>query len=247
MVCMASRIYFTGTRNSLRRIFSIVNSINREAIFKFEEDLITTECHDASKTAYLEMKIRKDYFDEFRMEKKAEIGFNISRVLKVIEMCTGKISVSVNEEISIVSKHQFDIKAYIPQIHIDSGEVIIPKYSYTTSAILRIEHINNVLSNTLEFSDFIEISANKKVEVKASSPYGDRIAIDMSTEPSSNLDHKDRSIVVSTDIIKKILSNFEGRKNVRLNVDESLPTIEILYEDENLYVRSLFSRYTGEE
>lgn len=243
---MASDIYFAGTKNSLKKIFGTVSSISREAIFEFEKDLISTTCHDTSKTAYLEMKIKKNYFSEFKIEKNIEIGVNVPRMLKIIEICADKISVSINEEISVISKDKFDIEAQIPQIHIEREEIVIPKYNYTTSAILRIEHLNNNLSHLsypLKFSDFVEISVDEKIKLKAASPYGDRITIDIPVEQLSTLNQKDRSIVVSIDMINKVLSNFEDERNIRLNMDESLPTIELVYEEENLYIRSLFSRY----
>jgi len=244
---MVSKVHIVGTKNNLKKIFGTVNSISKEAIFNFEKGLIIIKCHDESQTAFLQMVVKKDYFQDFRIEMPIEIGFNVQRTFTVIGMCDETISMSINDGIGIVSKGKFNIDALIPRIYVKREEIEIPDHSYTTSAILKINHLINTLSNTLEFSQFVEISTNGKIILKAFGTYGEHFIIDMPVEPLSTLNQKDRSIIVQSDIIKKMLSNFENQGNIILNIDGSLPAIELVYEEKNLHVRSLFSKYIGEK
>jgi hypothetical protein len=244
---MVSKVHIVGTKNNLKKIFGTINSISKEAIFSFEKGLIIIKCHDESQTAFLEMVVKKDYFQDFRIETPVEIGFNVERTFTVIGMCDETISMSINNGISIVSKGKFNIDALIPRIDVKREEIVIPDHSYTTSAILKIKYLIDTLSNTLQFSQFVEINTNEKIILKAFGTYGEHFIIDMPVEPLSTLNQKDKLIVVQGDIIKKMLSNFENQANVILNIDESLPAIELVYEEKNLHIRSLFSKCIGEK
>lgn len=244
---MASRIHFSGAKSDLKKIFSIVNSISDEALFEFKRDRITVNCHDKSKTVYLDMRIKKDYFQDFDVREPAEVGFNVSEILKIIDMCTGDISMSINEEILLLSKSETDVEAYLPQIHIESEEIIIPKHTYTTLAFLKVEYLKNYLPRILGFSKFVEIDVDEKIKLKVSSSTGYRITVDIPVEPMSSLNQKDRSIIVDISIMNKIFADFDNSGKIRLEIDESLPAIELIYEESNLYIRSLFSRLPGTE
>lgn len=244
---MVSKVHISGTKDDLKKIFGIVKSISREAIFHFEKDCAIIKCHDESRTAFLEVRVMKDYFQDFRIERPIEIGFDVLRTFTVIEMCDGQISMSINNGISIVSKNKFDIDARIPQIYIKTEDILAPEYSYTTSAILRVKYLANNLSHTLQFSNFVEIAAKEKLILKVSAPYGEYVAISIPVESESILNQKDGVIIVGAEVINKMLSNFEKQKTVKLNIDESLPAIELIYEESNLRIRALFSRYIDEE
>jgi hypothetical protein len=244
---MTSKIHFAGAKGDLKRIFSIVNSISDEAIFEFRRDRIIVNCHDKSITAYLDMKIKKDYFEDFDVRGSVEVGFNISEILKVIDMCTGNISISINEEILLISKSEIDVEAHVPQIHIESEEIVIPQHNYTTSAFLKVEYFKNYLPNLLGFSKFVEINVDEKIRLKVSSSSGNHITVDVPVEQLSNLNQKDRYIVVDISIMNKLFTDFDKKGNIQLKIDESLPAIELTYEEDNLYIRSLFNRLNRAE
>lgn len=244
---MDSKIYISGTKDNLKKIFGIVKSISKEAIFQFEKDCIVIKCHNESQTALLEVKVAKDYFQDFKIERPIGIGFDVLRTFTVLEMCNEQISMIINNGISIVSKNKSDVNARIPQIYTREEDILVPEYDYTTSAILKIEYLTNNLSHTLQFSNFVEINAKEKLILKASAPYGEYVAIGIPVESQSNLNQKDGGIVVGAEMVNKMLSNFKKQKTVKLNMDESLPAIELLYEEDNLQIKSLFSRYIGEK
>ena len=244
---MVSKIYISGTKDNLKKIFGIVKSISKEAIFQFEKDCIVIKCHNESQTAFLEVRVAKDYFQDFRIERPVGMGFDVPGTFTVIEMCDGQISMTINNGISIVSKNKFDVNACIPRIYTKEEDILVPEYDYTTSAILRIEYLTNNLSHTLQFSNFVEITAKEKLILKVSAPYGEYVAISIPVESKSILNRKDGAIVVGAEVINKMLSNFEKQKTVKLNIDESLPAIELIYEESNLQIRALFSRYIGDE
>ena len=88
---------------------------------------------------------------------------------------------------------------------------------------------------------------DEKIKLKVSSSTGYRITVDIPVEPMSSLNQKDRSIIVDISIMNKIFADFDNSGKIRLEIDESLPAIELIYEESNLYIRSLFSRLPGTE
>ena len=235
-------VHFIGEKNNLKMLFGIINCINEETSFKFKEDEIIINSYDKSKTVYLNMRINKDYFQTFKVKKPKEIGFNVSKMLKIIEMCTNKISILINEEIISISKKEIDIEAHLPQIYIEDNEIIIPQHEYTTSALIKIKYFKENLPNLLEFSSFIEIDTEKKIKLK-SSFWGNHVIIDLPVEPRSKLDQKDRSIIVDISVMNKIFSYLKNNnKIVQLGIDKSFSAIEFYYQEENLDIKVLFSR-----
>lgn len=237
---MTSSIRLVGTRSDLKKVFSIVSSISEEAAFEFETDRIITKCYTKSRAAYLDMEIKKNYFKDFKVQEQTEIGFKISEMLKIIDICTGEISLSIDERIFLTSKNQIDVEAYIPLISIESGEIYIPKHSYSTSALLRVEYLRDYLSCILGFSRYVEISVNEKIKMKIVTSSGNHITIDVPVEPLSTLDQKDKSTVVDITTMNDIIQYFDNKRNIQLGIDNSLNTVELIYEEDNLYVRSLF-------
>lgn len=241
---MANKAYIIGKKSDFKKLFSTVNSISEEALFHFEKDSITVKCHNKSKTALLEMMIKKNYFQKFLIEVPIEVGVNVSRMLKVIEMCGDQIHLLINDSLLIFSEDMVNVKATVPQICMKGEEIVTPTYRSFVSVVIKLDYLIKNLSHLIQFSNFVEINIRDKLTLKATSAYGERINIMIPIEPRSIIKgEKSLSIVVAIDVMKDMLSNLDIDKYIKLNVDASMPAIEMIYEEENLYIRTLFSKY----
>jgi len=244
---MESKVHLNGTKDNFKKLIGTIRSISEEAIFHFVEEHLYIKCFDKSQTAFLELTAKKDYFQDFRIEVPIEIGMNVNRTFTIIETCGEKISMSINDGIFIASEDQFNINAFIPHILIYEEGLNVPIENYSTSAILKVKDFKSNISNLLKFSEFVEISTQEKLTIMAYGSLGEKIIIGVQVDPKSNLNQKDKAIIVKADVINKLLLNFDELRNIKLNMDESLNSIELIYQEDNLYVRSLFARTISED
>lgn len=107
---------------TLGKAVSVIAELVGDANFSVSEDGLSMQAMDSSHVCLMALDIKPAYFESFRVDTPGVFGIKLSVLKKVLECCSGKTSLSRDEDDSIVmnSEHaRFSIKL----LDIDSESV----------------------------------------------------------------------------------------------------------------------------
>ena len=242
------KISIKGEKNTFLLIFEAISTVIDEGTIYFEKEKLYTRGMNDSHTIFLKLEVNPKIFKEYNNESPNElqISLNFKSIKSILDKCENEVIMIFGDEIVVSSQNKFYIEAHIPQMSSESELIKMPEYKYSSELYIKSEDLKKI-KEILDFSEFIELNVSDKLTVKVIGAAGEIIKIGITPESNSKMDRKDDSIRINGDFLRNILNIFDSSYLLKLNLDKSKNTIEIIYEKELIYIKFMISVENNEE
>jgi proliferating cell nuclear antigen len=157
----------TTSPQSLKNTITTINTLIEEATFNITPEKIQLRAMDPSRVAMINLELPKTNFDQYICAKPTKLCINITELQKLLK------GVSKNEIITLkldqkTARLQITItgnykRAFnMPTLEVAQEEVPTPKVTFTVTAKLTTQGLNQAINDARLVSDHVKIEANNE-------------------------------------------------------------------------------------
>ena len=233
-------IKFAIIFNNLKNLFSETNVY-------FSDKGLYLQGMDTSHICMCELKLDKDWFCNYSIDKDAVIGINLEVIDKILSCLDKKLKLNIkyddSDKFTIMLSDENITKVYnIAVIDIEAGLFEVPEVDYSADIYLKSMYFKNYINELSLFGDDVTINCNEKNIVFKSSGDGNSSVIIINDDYLEEYLVEEETELESTYNIQylKSITNFVKLKNeIYVGVSNTYP-LSIVYnlsDDKQNYIK----------
>ena len=202
---------------------------------------------DTSHICMCELKLDKDWFCNYSIDKDAVIGINLEVIDKILSCLDKKLKLNIkyddSDKFTIMLSDENITKVYnIAVIDIEAGLFEVPEVDYSADIYLKSMYFKNYINELSLFGDDVTINCNEKNIVFKSSGDGNSSVIIINDDYLEEYLVEEETELESTYNIQylKSITNFVKLKNeIYVGVSNTYP-LSIVYnlsDDKQNYIK----------
>ncbi|AGE54390.1 putative DNA polymerase sliding clamp 2 [Paramecium bursaria Chlorella virus NY2B] len=149
----------SNNSDTIKKIFVIFNELVDIANLSFRDDGLYVQSMDTSHVSLMNLRIGKEYFEDYSVTQEATVGIKISNFIKILD-CVGNEEVTIsftydNPDELIIKSEYSDFK--MKTIDIETEEMNIPEMDIDVIIDADSGVIQKYLKNVAGFGDTVKI------------------------------------------------------------------------------------------
>ncbi|RMF91483.1 MAG: proliferating cell nuclear antigen (pcna) [Methanobacteriota archaeon] len=216
----------TSQTDKLRKIFEAIVNLVDEVTLKVAPEGITIRAMDPAHVALIDFEMKKEAFDEYKVEEPLELTVDLKTVVNVLKRVEQDLVIKIKEganALTLLSEGTMKKRFNIPLIEASEENLKVPSITFETEAELDSALFKNAIADTSIIGEYVTLKVEGDALYFTTKAEENEVEIRVDKDSCISFKKKDAKSHFSLEYLQDMAKIADIINKVKISLGNDLP------------------------